>query len=71
MRRTIMPEHKGYKIEVEGSAGDYSAFCPDLPGVASCGETREELLSNMREAIDLHLEGIAEDELEESRHATA
>lgn len=66
-----MTEYRGYKIEVEGTEGSYSSYCPDLPGVVSCGETRKELLSNMREAIDLHLEGIAEDDLEEKRQATA
>lgn len=38
--------------EVEGG---WSAVCPELPGCASCGDTREEALSNVREAIALYL----------------
>lgn len=51
--------------------GSYSAYCPNLLGVVAAAETKEELLVLMRGAIDLHLEGIAEDELEENRHSTA
>jgi predicted RNase H-like HicB family nuclease len=39
--------------EVEGG---WSAVCPELPGCASCGDTREDALSNIREAIALYLE---------------
>lgn len=66
-----MAEYRCYKIEIEGEPGSYSCYCPDLLGVAATGTTEDELLEHMRGAIDLHLEGIAEDELEESRHATA
>ena len=66
-----MPQYKGYEIEIEGYEGSYSCYCPDLLGVVAAAKTQEELLTLMREAIDLHLEGIAEDELEESQNATA
>ena len=36
----------------------YSAYSPDLPGCVSTGATREEVESNMREAIEFHLEGL-------------
>ena len=35
-----------------------SAYSPDLPGCISTGATCEEIESNMREAIELHLEGL-------------
>jgi predicted RNase H-like HicB family nuclease len=35
--------------------GAWSAVCPELPGCASCGDTRDEALANIREAIALHL----------------
>lgn len=39
----------------------YGATVPDLPGCFSAGDTLDEALENVREAIDLHLEGMAED----------
>ncbi len=46
------------KIRVElihESDGAWSAVCPELPGCASCGDTRDEALANILEAIALHL----------------
>jgi predicted RNase H-like HicB family nuclease len=34
---------------------------PDLPGCISTGATRQEVERNIREAIELHLEGMRED----------
>ena len=31
-----------YTIIIEKGEGNYSAYCPDLPGVAAAGETEEE-----------------------------
>lgn len=42
-------------LEAE-SEGGYSAWVPELPGCASQGETREEALTNIREAIACHRE---------------
>ena len=36
----------------------WCAYVPDLPGCISCGDTREEIERNIREAIDLHIEGL-------------
>jgi predicted RNase H-like HicB family nuclease len=36
------------------------AYVPDLPGCVAAGESREEVLSLIREAIALHLEGLKE-----------
>ncbi|UCC40795.1 MAG: type II toxin-antitoxin system HicB family antitoxin [Candidatus Aminicenantes bacterium] len=38
--------------------GGYSATVPFLPGCICEGDTREELLKNIREAIELYLEPI-------------
>ena len=40
-------------LEHDPVTGDYSAVCPELPGCASAGETEEEALANIREAIEL------------------
>lgn len=41
--------------------GGYTAIVPALPGCISEGETREEALRNIREAIDLYLEPVEDD----------
>ena len=40
---------------VESEPGGFSAYVPDLPGCTTVGETREEIGSNIREAIWLYL----------------
>ncbi len=45
------------KIVLEPSdEGGFTVFVPSLPGCVSEGETREEALANIREALELHLE---------------
>lgn len=39
----------------------FGVTVPDLPGCFSTGDTFDEALESVREAIDLHLEGITED----------
>jgi len=41
--------------------GGFSVVCPSLPGCHSQGETLQEALSNIREAIELCLEVMEED----------
>ena len=41
--------------------GGYTVSVPSLPGCISEGETREEALKNIREAIELYLESKDED----------
>ncbi|MCL4858652.1 MAG: type II toxin-antitoxin system HicB family antitoxin [Caldilineaceae bacterium] len=40
------------------------AECPSLPGCISQGSTRAEAIENIREAIDLYIEVLQEDQLE-------
>jgi len=40
---------------------DYGVSVPDLPGCISAGDTMDEALAMVREAIELHLEGMIED----------
>jgi predicted RNase H-like HicB family nuclease len=37
---------------------NWGAYVPDLPGCISTGESLEEAQRNIREAIQLHLEGL-------------
>jgi predicted RNase H-like HicB family nuclease len=41
--------------------GGFTASVPSLPGCISEGDTREEALQNIREAIELYLEPIDDD----------
>jgi predicted RNase H-like HicB family nuclease len=50
-----------YTVIVEKSDNNYGAWAPDLPGCVTTGATVEETLANMREAIELHLQGMRED----------
>ena len=52
-----------FLIIVEKANGNYSAYCPDLPGCVASGKTKEEVLKRMGEAIKLHLEGMREDNI--------
>ena len=54
---------KRYLIIIEKGVGDYGAYCPDLPGCISTGDTVEETTKNMQEAIQFHLDGMREDGL--------
>lgn len=40
--------------------GGYTVYCPSLPGCISQGETREEALINIREAIEIYIESLVE-----------
>lgn len=42
--------------------GGYTVYVPSLPGCVSEGETEEEALANISEAISLYLEPIREDD---------
>ena len=44
-----------------GEDGYVLAECPALPGCISEGDTRDEALTNIREAIDLYLELVDDD----------
>jgi len=50
---------KKYLIVVEETRSGYSAYSPDLDGCVATGSTRDEVESQMREAIAFHLEGMA------------
>lgn len=52
-----------YAIVIEKAASNYAAYVPDLPGCVATGATREETERLLREAIELHLEGLAQDGL--------
>ncbi len=52
-----------YVVIVEQGENGFSAYVPDLPGCVAVGETREEALRLIGEAVELHLEGLREEGL--------
>ena len=52
-----------YLVVIEKGPKSYGAYVPDLPGCVAVGTTRAEVRKLIREAIDFHLEGMAEDGL--------
>ena len=50
------------KVVLEASdEGGYTVYVPSLPGCISEGETVEEALTNIQEAIELYLEPVEDD----------
>ncbi len=50
------------KVLLEPSEeGGYTIYAPSLPGCISEGETVEDALTNIREAIELYLEPVEDD----------
>ncbi len=49
-----------YKVALHRSEEGYSVSCPGLPGCWSQGQTEEEALENIRDAIREYLEAINE-----------
>jgi len=52
-----------YMVVIERGETSWGAHVPDLPGCVAVGETREEVLQLIREAIELHIDGLKEDGL--------
>ena len=51
-----------YILVFEKSATGWGAYVPDLPGVIATGQSRKVVSQLIREAIELHLEGLKEDQ---------
>jgi len=51
-----------FKVVLEASAdGGFTVYVPSLPGCISEGDTVEEALKNIQEAIELYLEPVEDD----------
>ena len=50
------------KVVIESSEeGGFTVYVPSLPGCVSEGETEQEAMQNIREAIELYLEPVDDD----------
>lgn len=61
MKHKVLEYNVIFQKEKEGG---YSVWAPSLPGCASQGETFEEALENIKEAIALYLEDKTDDKEE-------
>ena len=55
-----------YTVQLEKTEEGYAVWCPGLPGCWSQGETEEEALENIRDAIQTYLatiEDVSKDKL--------
>ena len=49
-----------YLVILEQGDTSIGAYVPDLPGCVAVGETREEAMQLIREAVELHIESLRE-----------
>ena len=49
-----------YRVKLEQNEEEYAVWCPGLPGCWSQGDTAEQALDNIRDAIATYLE-VAEE----------
>jgi len=49
-------------VIIEDETGGYVAFVPALPGCHTQGDTLNELMDNVKEAVELYLETLTEEE---------
>ncbi len=54
-----------YKVSIviEKDEHGYYAYCPELEGCQTQGDTVEEVMANIQEAVELYLETLSEDEI--------
>jgi predicted RNase H-like HicB family nuclease len=50
-----------YAVIVEEGESSFGAHVPDLPGCIAVGDTKQEVLQLIQEAIEFHLEGLRQD----------
>ena len=47
-----------YMVVLEQGSTSFGAYVPDLPGCIAVGESQQEVLQLIQEAIEFHLEGL-------------
>jgi predicted RNase H-like HicB family nuclease len=50
-----------FAVVIEKAENNYSAYVPDLLGCVATGNSEQEVIEEIREAIHFHLEGLKED----------
>ena len=47
-----------YMVIIEKGPKSWGAYVPDLPGCVAAGESRDEVVRLIKEAVEFHLEGL-------------
>lgn len=47
-----------YTIVIEQTPRNFSAYVPDLPGCIATGATRDDVVRQIQEAMEFHIEGM-------------
>ena len=47
-----------YTIVIEKSPSSFAAYAPDLPGCVATGATREDVVREIRQAIEFHTDSL-------------
>lgn len=50
-----------FKVEKDGT--EFHAWCPELPGCHTHGKTVNEALENLKDAVQLYLDTVMEEEI--------
>ena len=50
-----------YAVVIERGEHGFGAYVPDLPGCVAAGETREEVVELISDAIEFHIESLRSD----------
>lgn len=53
-------------VVIEKDEHGYYAYCPEFPGCQSQGESLEEVIANIKEAVGLYLETMTGEEIREA-----
>ena len=49
-----------YLVVLEKGPSSYGAYVPDLPGCVAAADSKDEVLTLIKDAIEFHLEGLKE-----------
>ena len=49
-----------YLVVIEQGEQGFGAYVPDLPGCIAAGDSKDEVLELIQEAIEFHIEGLHE-----------
>jgi predicted RNase H-like HicB family nuclease len=54
---------KPLSFEIEKDGKEYHTWCPELPGCHTHGKTVKEALENLKDAVQLYLEIVMEEQI--------
>ena len=56
-------EKMPFSFKVKKDAKEFHAWCPELPGCHTHGKTVNEALENLKDAVQLYLDTVMEEEI--------